>query len=585
MKSRAMVRFAIIALIFSSLSILSSNAFAAPNCTSSDYTTSTHMGTGTYPQYGSGEQSGVLYTVISFTTSGTNCMLVLPSSVSKVDVLVVGGGAGGGPRGGGGGGAGGYFFSSGYSVSGPETITVGSGGANTTSGCPGDGGDSTFFNTKVDGGGGAGGSGCNGGPPLTSGQPYGSGGGALYSANVTVTLDSDSVSSSILGNLGGAGSGGSVPMGWGGGGGGGAKSRGLANIVTNSGGTGYAGVLTNSLISTNLNYNGTGGVGGSGSFNLISGSKICYAAGGGGGNSISSSNSAGGGGLCADGVDTVTAGGSGGHGGASNTTGTVKIIAGSGSTPGSGGGGGGFGNCTDANSCSTSGSTQPANYSDGSNGDSGSGASGAVIIRYITPINFGLNSTQTTTHNTPTTISDTGTVSGYTRSWQWYRSINSGSTYSAISGATSASYTFTPDLPNFNNNLFRLIIIDTSPTGEVSTITTSALTLSVSPNPGAISSFTLTGSATTAIYRTTITVTATTNTAGKVTFYSSGKVLPNCRNINTSGPNPITASCVWKPSLHGTNSISARLVPTDSNYTTQTSSAFRVLTVPRTNNR
>lgn len=575
---------ALAALVAGFLSFISPAANAVPTCTTSDYTTSTHTGSGTYSQYSSGEQAGVLYTILTFTNTSTNCLLVLPSSVTKADVLVVGGGAGGGPRGGGGGGAGGYYFGSGFTINGSETITVGAGGANAFNTCPGDGGDSVFGNTKVDGGGAAGGSGCNSGQPVTTNQPYGSGGGALYSTNVTVSLDSNSVSSSILGNLGGAGSGSSVPMGWAGGGGGGAKSAGVASIVTNSYGTGYAGVLNSSTNSAAVNYNGIGGLGGSGFFNLITGAKICYAAGGGGGNSLGSSGAAGLGGQCADGVDTVTAGGSGGHGGDSDFAAAVPIYAASGSTPGSGGGGGGFGYCSSAN-CSTSGSTALSNYNDNSNGYSGAGSAGIVVVRYITPINYGVNPTLSTLHNSPTTIADTGTVSGYTRTWQWYRSTNGGSTFVAISGATNATYTFTPDLPSYDNNLFRMVITDTSPTGEASTITSASLTLTVKANSATFSGLSLTGSATSATYRTSIVITASVNTAGKVTFYSMGKPVPNCRNIATTGSNPVTAVCNWKPAMHGLNTITARLTPTDTNYSAQTSPAFKVLAVPRAGNR
>ncbi len=581
MKTQYRIRVALAALVAGFLSFISPAANAVPTCTTSDYTTSTHMGSGTYSQYSSGEQAGVLYTIDTFTSSSTNCLLVLPSSVAKVDVLVIGGGAGGGPRGGGGGGAGGYYFATGFAVSGPETITVGSGGTNVTStSCPTDGGDSVFGNTKVDGGGAAGGSGCNSGASVTTNQPYGSGGGALYSNAVGVQLDATYVSANILGNVGGAGSGSNVPMGWAGGGGGGAKTFGESSTVTNGNGTGYSGVLSGSMSSTTANYNGVGGRGGAGLFNLITGSKVCYSAGGGGGTSLSSASAAGAGGQCADGIDTVTAGGAGGHGGASDFSASVAIVAGSGSTPGSGGGGAGFGNCTSAN-CSTTTAIQPSNYSDNANGTSGSGASGIVVVRYITPTNYGVNPTLSTLHNSSTTISDTGTVSGFTRTWQWYRSINSGSTYTAISGATSASYTFTPDLPSYNNNLFRMVITDTSPSGEVSTVTSSPLTLTVTANSASFSSFALAGSATSTIYRTSIAVTATVNTAGKVTFYSMGKPVPNCRNISTTGAGPVTAVCNWKPALHGVNLITAKLVPTDTNYSTQTSAPFKVLTVPR----
>ena len=258
-------------------------------------------------------------------------------------------------------------------------------------------------------------------------------------------------------------------------------------------------------------------------------------------------------------------------------------MAGSGATPGSGGGGGGFGYCTSAitSNCETNTATTPVNYNDTVNGTSGSGASGIVVVRYITPTNYGVNPTLSTLHNSSTTISDTGTVSGFTRTWQWYRSTNGGSTYTAISGATNANYTFTPDLPSYNNNLFRLVITDTSPSGEVSTVTSSPLTLTVTANSASFSSFSLAGSVTSTIYRSSIAVTATVNTAGKVTFYSMGKPVPNCRNISTTGAGPITAVCNWKPALHGVNLITAKLVPTDINYSTQTSAPFKVLTVPR----
>jgi hypothetical protein len=577
------IRMALAAVVAGILSFISPSAHAVPTCTASDYATSTHMGSGTYSQYSSGEQSGVMYTVLTFTNTSTNCLLILPSSVTKADVLVVGGGAGGGPRGGGGGGAGGYFFGSGYSITAPETITVGAGGSSTTSSCPGNGGDSTFGPTQVDGGGGGGGSGCNGGASVSSGQPFGSGGGALYSTNVGIQLSSTYVSANILGNVGGAGTGSQVPMGWAAGGGGGAKNFGESATVTNSNGTGYAGVLSGATNSGLYNFNGIGGKGGAGFFNLITGSKICYSAGGGGGNSLGSSGSAGSGGSCSDGIDTVTAGGGGGHGGASDTAGSSIIFAGSGATPGSGGGGGGFGYCTSLVSanCTTNTATTPVSYNDGVNGSSGAGASGIVVVRYITPINYGVNPALTTLHNSSITISDTGTVSGFTRSWQWYRSTNSGSSYSAISGATNASYTFTPDLPSYNNNLFRLSITDTSPTGEVSTATSSPLTLTVTANSASFSNFALAGSAISTVYRTSIAVTATVNTAGKVTFYSMGKPVPNCKNISTTGSGPITAVCNWKPALHGVNSITAKLVPTDVNYSAQTSAPFRVMTVAR----
>jgi hypothetical protein len=64
-------------------------------------------------------------------------------------------------------------------------------------------------------------------------------------------------------------------------------------------------------------------------------------------------------------------------------------------------------------------------------------------------------------------------------------------------------------------------------------------------------------------YRVATVLTATTNVAGKVTFYANNKRIPGCVSIPTSS---LIATCNWKPSLHGSIAISTLLVPTDSNY-------------------
>lgn len=65
-----------------------------------------------------------------------------------------------------------------------------------------------------------------------------------------------------------------------------------------------------------------------------------------------------------------------------------------------------------------------------------------------------------------------------------------------------------------------------------------------------------------AVYRTTTSLVATTSTAGKVTFFVSGKRIPGCINIPTVSSAAITATCNWKPALIGLNQIYAVLTPT-----------------------
>jgi hypothetical protein len=75
------------------------------------------------------------------------------------------------------------------------------------------------------------------------------------------------------------------------------------------------------------------------------------------------------------------------------------------------------------------------------------------------------------------------------------------------------------------------------------------------------------------IFRTNTNIVATANIEGKVTFFANGKVIPNCKNKSTTSK---TVTCVWKPSVHGKNSITASIV--SSSYSAYTgasaSSAF-----------
>jgi len=83
-------------------------------------------------------------------------------------------------------------------------------------------------------------------------------------------------------------------------------------------------------------------------------------------------------------------------------------------------------------------------------------------------------------------------------------------------------------------------------------------------------------------YRTSGTITATANLAGKVTFYERGKVIPGCKNRPTNGS--LIATCTWRPSVRGNVAISATNRPTNS-YISNASSSLSVFVTNRTGAR
>ena len=289
--------------------------------------------------------SGKVYGVTSFTSTGT---VVVPASISAVNLLVVAGGGGGGSGDRvGGGGAGGVVYVTSHAVTGGNTYT-----ATVAAGVAAqyDGNDSTWTGTgtttiTAKGGGAAGGRAGNG--SFQVGVDGGSGGGGAVGksgGSETQTGQGGVSGSSGYGNDGGAGSGGAGndSSGGGGGGAGGAGGDGAVGTAAD-GGAGYN--------ATGISWIGTTfGVSG-------------YFAGGGAGS-----------------IWTGTTG-TGGTGGGGN--GGTDALAGFAGTPNTGGGGGGGGG--------------------GSPNLGGTGATGIIIVNWSGDVsNMTLVSTSTTAEAVPT---------------------------------------------------------------------------------------------------------------------------------------------------------------------------------------
>lgn len=88
-----------------------------------------------------------------------------------------------------------------------------------------------------------------------------------------------------------------------------------------------------------------------------------------------------------------------------------------------------------------------------------------------------------------------------------------------------------------------------------------------------------------ATYRQSEAITATlgiAGTDGKVTFYANGKKIPGCINKLSAS---LSVICNWKPSLRGSTTLTARLVPTNTGYSPSSSTAQVVLIGNRSTKR
>lgn len=83
-------------------------------------------------------------------------------------------------------------------------------------------------------------------------------------------------------------------------------------------------------------------------------------------------------------------------------------------------------------------------------------------------------------------------------------------------------------------------------------------------------------------YRTVTPLTVNVDTNSKVTFFANGKVIAGCRNLLSSSG---TATCNWKPSVHGSYRIYATANPVSNSYTPSTTSVINVGVAARTNKR
>jgi hypothetical protein len=250
----------------------------------------------TYTTETGGEGSGQTEYIITASTGGVVC-----------DILVVGGGGSGGNDRGGGGGGGGVIYKN-ITLNGSYTIRVGKGGLGPTSGAGGGTGtrgingintsiSGTNFTTITSIGGGGGGS-CNSGS-IRDGLSGGSGGGGSH----YIGNGNGGTGTAGQGRNGGTGFESGA-----GGGGGGAVNVGVNATSTNAGNGGVG--LSNTITGSTVIYGSGGGGGGTSPLNFGGEIKIPGTGG--------SSGAGNGGGVNANGTNATVYGCGGGGGGLSN---------------------------------------------------------------------------------------------------------------------------------------------------------------------------------------------------------------------------------------------------------------------------
>jgi len=111
------------------------------------------------------------------------------------------------------------------------------------------------------------------------------------------------------------------------------------------------------------------------------------------------------------------------------------------------------------------------------------------------------------------------------------------------------------------NNVYDLTLTATDASGNAGT---QSITITVTDvvDTSSFSGFGLPSSATTASFRTPITISAIVTVSAKVTFRLNGVVLPGCKNRTAIGSgSTFTATCSWRPSRRGDVTLTAAATP------------------------
>lgn len=617
MSTRKFSLFAVIAGLFISLHpAISPNAFAAA-CSVSYGTVS---GTTRYAIF----------------NSGSGCTWNVPAGVTSISYLAVGGGGGGGGAraassppnlGGGGGGAGGRVNASSFSTTSGSTITItvgtgGAGGAASTNGSNGNSTSITYSSTTITAAGGNGGGGSTGAHEQAnlsgdggSNSGYtggasdwdGGGGGAGSNGNGSNGVD-------IGGQGGNGGAGGSATLNtllgvnnyYGGGGGGGGTPSTNSNETDGTGGAGGNSVGGNgggrNGVQPTAGAANTGSGGGGGGWRSASSDALRAGAAGSDGtvifvftktagsiSSISITSSSGSDNTYAIGnliqVRVVTSE-------AVSITGSPRIpvlgltskfytySSGSGTTSLV------FNYTVVENDSATAGIGVTANSLELNSGSMTDTAGLAITLSHVSiaqstshmvdgiyPAFVGVNQSISVPENETRTINLTTTEPA-----TFAYTAGSDTAFFILDNAAQ-TLTLTPrDFENKMdadaNNVYYIGMTISDLAGNRTGGRNFNFTITNVAESASLGALSLSSSARKGI---PVSISLTSNVAGRFTFFANGKRISGCVSRPTSGTSPnFSGTCFWKPTTTANVRLTAALVPTDSSYSTTTSSTISV---------
>lgn len=147
--------------------------------------------------------------------------------------------------------------------------------------------------------------------------------------------------------------------------------------------------------------------------------------------------------------------------------------------------------------------------------------------------------------------------------------------------AFAANPDFESPLDSDTNNTY--VVTITVSDGTLTDTQTLTLTITNVNESSSVGVPTISGSA---IKGVSVTVSMTSNVAGRARFFVNGKRIPSCLSRPTSGSYPnFTVTCSWKPSVTGRQNVSASFTPTDNSFSATNSQTTTVWVNKRSTTR
>jgi hypothetical protein len=147
------------------------------------------------------------------------------------------------------------------------------------------------------------------------------------------------------------------------------------------------------------------------------------------------------------------------------------------------------------------------------------------------------------------------------------------------------AFAITPDFEaplDSDSNSAYVVVISVSD-GALTDTQTLTVTITNANESSTIGSPTFSGST---MKNATVTISITSNVAGRARFFINSKRIPNCLSRSTTGSYPnFTATCAWKPPVTGRQSVSATFTPTDNTFSVTNSPVATIQILKRTTTR